>query len=215
MPIIFHRNIVHSVSVAVWKIAETEEFLVKNISLLNSDIEKIQSLSLAKRRLERLACRHALAFLLQTDRVEIRYSITGAPQITQGFVSFAHSGAYAAAAFSHDTPVGLDLEKISDKITRLYPRFMPSVSSPLPKIASISHLPAYIWCAKEAAYKLYARGDIDFVQAITIEAERQRGKITLPSTEILPFSIFHTVVEELMLIVAMGEKSYICCLGLF
>jgi phosphopantetheinyl transferase len=209
MPIIFHRNIDSSVSVAVWRITETEEFLYNNILLLNSDMEKLQSFSLAKRRLERLACRHALAFLLQTDRIEIRYSSIGAPQITQGFVSFAHSGAYAAAAFSCETPVGLDLEKISDRITRLYPRFMPPVSAPLPEVASISHLPTYIWCAKEAACKLYARGDIDFVQAITIEAEQQRGNITLPSKEILPFSVFHTVIEDMMLVVAMEQEQYL------
>jgi phosphopantetheinyl transferase len=202
MPVVFHQNIDSLVSVAVWRITETEEHLFNTISLANSDIEALQALTLPKRRLERLACRHALAFLWQTNRVELSYSAAGAPKSAKGFLSFSHSDIYAVAAFSATTPVGLDLEKISDRTSRLYSRFMPPNSPPLPEIAAIPHLPTYIWCAKEAAYKLYAQGDIDFVQAITIEAEQQRGTVSLPQGGKLPFTIFHAVVEDMMLCVA-------------
>ena len=207
MPIIFHQNINSSVSVAVWRITETEEFLFNTISLTNSDKEALRALALPKRRLERLACRHALAFLMQTDSVELYYSPVGAPQSANGFVSLSHSGIYAAVAFSAKTPVGIDIEQISDRTDRLYARFMSSNSPPLPeKTATTPHLSAYMWCAKEAAYKLYARGDIDFVQAITIEAEQQRGVVALPQGGSLPFAVFHTIVENMMICTAIEQK---------
>jgi phosphopantetheinyl transferase len=202
MPVVFHQNIDPLVSVAVWRITETEEDLFNTILLTNSDMEALRAFTLPKRRLERLACRHALAFLWQTDRVELDYSAIGAPKSAKGFVSLSHSGMYAAAAFSATTPVGLDLEKISDRTARLYDRFMPPNSPPLPEKAAIPHLPTYIWCAKEAAYKLYAQGDIDFVHAITIEPEHQCGTVALPQGGSLPFAVFYAVVEDMMLCVA-------------
>jgi len=53
---------------------------------------------------------------------------------------------------------------------------------------------------------LYAQGDIDFVQAITIEVAQQRGTVTLPQGGSLPFTVFHIVVEEMMLCVAIECK---------
>jgi len=192
--------------VAVWHITETEDALFNTIVLADNDREALKAFALPKRRLERLACRQILAFLLHTDKIELAYSETGAPLLKNGFVSFSHSGKYAAAAFSPTTPIGIDIEKVDDRIDRLYPRFMPLKSPLLSKEKDIPHFSTYIWCAKEAAYKLYAQANLDFVQDITIEAKLQQGNVALPQGGSLSFSIFHYIIENMMLCVTIERR---------
>ena len=94
----------------------------------------------------------------------ISYNIYGAPEITTNkFISISHSHDLTGIVISKKK-VGLDIEKISTKPIKVASKF----------IADKSHIPlsekkaTLIWACKEAIYKWYQKGNINFISDIKI-----------------------------------------------
>ena len=94
----------------------------------------------------------------------ISYNIYGAPEITTNkFISISHSQDLTGIAISKKK-VGLDIEKISTKPIKVASKF----------IADKSHVPlsekkaTLIWACKEAIYKWYQKGNVNFISDIKI-----------------------------------------------
>jgi phosphopantetheinyl transferase len=195
MPLFFQQQINSSVSVAIWHTIETEEFLFRQLTLSPTDTASLQSMPLEKRRRERLGCRQALATLLKTDTLDISYTANGAPSCPQGFISFSHAQDYAAAAFSPNSPVGVDIEIFRSNMEMLFPRFM-AADDPCrdtKRIPTIEEM-HYHWCAKEAAFKLFHQKEIDIVNNIRITPEQAQGTILIDS-QMREFSLFSSQTE--------------------
>ncbi|HNW67877.1 MAG TPA: 4'-phosphopantetheinyl transferase superfamily protein [Bacteroidales bacterium] len=152
MPIILSKNLNSSVSFCVWRISETEEFFYDSLQLLTEDENYIRHLKLPTRRLEKLACRAALASLLHNRYVEVRYNSNGVPQIPDYFVSFAHSHSHVAVAVTQNSPIGIDIEPITERITKLYTKILSQTEIERFDIAQPRQL-HFCWGAKEAMYK--------------------------------------------------------------
>lgn len=151
MPIAFEQRINSSVSLCVWQILETEEFFFEHLNLLPEDESLIRQLKLPVRRLEKLACRLALATLLHRSDVHVSYT-AGAPSIPDCAVSFSHSRSYVAVAINTCGKIGVDIEPVSDRILQLYPKFLQD-SEILQVDTTNPHDLHFYWGAKEAMYK--------------------------------------------------------------
>ncbi len=197
MPLIYKKKINHSTSVAIWKVTEVESFFIENLPLANDDLQAIRSLKLQKRRLEKLGCRMALAQLLPDQNLPITYTKEGLPMIPACHLSFSHAQNFAAAAIS-TLPLGLDVETHHNRIANLYPKFMSEEEQNSCNVLDIKDL-YYFWCAKEAAYKWFAKGGLDFIDHIQVNKNENKviidnkfeKKLFYKELESLSISICH------------------------
>jgi len=184
--IILKKQISQNITVAIWQIAESEEFFFNRLQLLPEDESKIRNISLQQVRLQKLACRAALAELLGTPKIEITYSETGQPQIEGYSISFSHKKNSVAVAVAN-IPVGIDIEELSPRITNLYTRFMCSEEIAECDLQNLQDL-YYYWCAKEAMYKWLTHKNIDFTEDLRVYKKENKGVVC--KTHTLQFSSF-------------------------
>tara|TARA_B100001250_G_scaffold172632_1_gene148618 strand:+ start:8323 stop:8904 length:582 start_codon:yes stop_codon:yes gene_type:complete len=146
-----------SCEIAVWK---TQESLDEMTELSNSiHVSKFKT---EKRKREFLSARILLSKLLPD--VLISYNIHGAPELENDkFISISHSQDLTAIIIGQ-SKVGIDVEKIREKILRVSSKFIPKNTHKL-----ISKEKAtLIWCCKEAVYKWYQKGKVNFIEDIKI-----------------------------------------------
>ncbi|MDL2308018.1 4'-phosphopantetheinyl transferase superfamily protein [Bacteroidales bacterium OttesenSCG-928-B11] len=205
MPVILSENISPDAGFAIWEIIENESDLFQGIRLSPQDKETILSLRLEKRRLERIACRKTLAFLLNVDCVPITYGVSGEPLSPAGNISFSHSAGFAAAALSSTHKIGIDIEKITPKIVKLHHKFI----SPKELETIDAHNPedvTRIWCAKEAVYKLFPGNSIDFIEQIEIHSPfAARLKL---DEKMISIDLHTKKVKDLMGVIATSLKTH-------
>ena len=175
MPLILKTQIQKDISVAVWQIAETEAFFYDFLKLLPEDEWRIKNCKLQKVRLQKLACRAALAELLGDNEIGITYTDSGQPKLKDYYISFSHTKTSVAVALSK-TPVGIDIEELTPRILPLYPRFMSEREIATCDVHHLKDL-YYYWCAKEAMYKWYAKGNLDFIADLFVDKNEKKGII--------------------------------------
>ena len=192
MPFIFKQNIDSCATVGVWKISETETELWEGLLLSEADKKAILSLSLAKRRVERIACRKILALLLSQNEIIIEYGPNGEP-LTNGFyISFSHSAEMVAVAVSKQSLVGIDIEKIQDKIVALHPKFVSEHELTLEERNNKEAI-TRVWTAKEAVYKLFAGAVPDFKAQIFVKSDKADVFLHDKTHSV---KLFHWKIEE-------------------
>jgi phosphopantetheinyl transferase len=196
MPIVLKQQINASVSICIWQILETEAFFIENYQLNTSDLLEIQNIKLESRRLEKWACRAALCALVGSNLVDITYTSNGQPLLDKGFISFSHTKDFALVALS-DHPIGIDIEKITPRILNLKHKFMNPLESIHfdPKNAKDVTL---IWCAKEAIYKWYAQGELDFSEDMIISKDPLKATLK-KEQEIL---LYQMEYQDFMIVIA-------------
>lgn len=166
MPAILKKQLNGSVSICLWQIQETEPFFLQNYIIDKHDINEIQNLKLESRRLEKWACRAALAELTGDKKISISYTSNGQPISPNGFISFSHTKDLVLVALS-DRPVGIDIELCAPRILKLKHKFMNQQEMIIFDPENSKDV-TLIWCAKEAIFKWYAKGDVDFSNDILI-----------------------------------------------
>ena len=158
--------------IAVWHITETAEQLYAMLGthVYDCQLEGIRSES---RRAEWLAVRVLVAELLGTECV-VAYHQTGRPYLSNSscYISISHTKGYAALAYCYDAPIGLDIEHVSPRVSRVAHRFVTSEEAAyIDKCGDHDKLLYQLlgWSAKEALYKFFdvAEG-ADFQTAFNI-----------------------------------------------
>jgi len=171
MALVYLRELDSQTKFAIWKIEETEEFLVNKLQLSNAEQEKLQSLGKGKRTLHWLATRVLLRYLLNTDDyISCPSDSNGKPYLPDYpyAVSLTHSFDYAGVMLSTKGECGMDLEIVKDKVERIKNKFLkPEELEFIAAEHQIEQLYA-CWCAKEAVYKLQGNKGVSFLQDMTI-----------------------------------------------
>ncbi len=155
--------------VLVWQITETEEELSAPIVLETYSKNRISDMKSEIHRRAYLSVRHLLAIAGYKD-ADISYNENGKPSLSDGVeISITHSYEYAAIILGA-TPVGIDIEKQRDKITKIAPKFISDKEFEYLDTDSLDYIKnlTVIWGAKEAVYKLYGQPGVSFKQHIII-----------------------------------------------
>ena len=120
-----------------------------------------------KRRREHLAWRRIVRRELGA-KVHIDYNDVGAPVVdAEGrWISVAHGGESVAVAIA-DCPVGVDIESVTRDFDRVAPRYMTEAEQSL---TTDENWACYVWCAKEAMYKLYGRRGVELRGELRVES---------------------------------------------
>lgn len=169
MPLIEHRTLPTEGEIGLWQITEPEEWFQQQLSL--KEEEEVQ---LAKikgfRRVEWLAARQLVHEMSGRDKRGIFIKDKfGKPHLenAEWYISISHSN-HLSAAIAGPNPVGIDIQKLVAKITRIIPRFMSDIEQESLQTESlIQHAHVY-WGAKEALYKAYGRKELDLCRHIRV-----------------------------------------------
>ncbi|MDQ6845750.1 MAG: 4'-phosphopantetheinyl transferase superfamily protein, partial [Bacteroidota bacterium] len=82
--------------------------------------------------------------------------------------SISHCGDYAAVIVSKEMRVGIDIELIRQKIELIKHKFLNDTEILLLKANDLQQL-TLLWNCKEAVFKWYGKGGLDFKKNIVIE----------------------------------------------
>lgn len=173
MSIFFQHSINGSTSLGIWKIEEHESFFLEKVPLK-------QHVSHPYKRLQHLAGRWLLPFLYEDFPLEeILIADTRKPFLhdEKYHFSISHCANYAAAIASSDSRVGVDIELVSPTIERISGKFLNEQEKEV--LTDWQHLPrlylqllTVMWSAKEAVYKWYGDGEVDFRNHIRMTADK-------------------------------------------
>ncbi|WP_018612145.1 4'-phosphopantetheinyl transferase family protein [Segetibacter koreensis] len=177
MPLFYQKNISPTTKLAIWEIEEQETFFLSKVPLH-------REITHPNKRLQHLAGRYLLPFLFKDfPTKEIEIADTRKPFLPneQYHFSISHCNKFAAAIVSSDCRVGVDVEFTTPRLHKikhkfLHPDELRFVNSQLPgkQIDVLSIL----WSAKEAMYKWYGEGLVDFSEMMrTFPFELQRDGI--------------------------------------
>lgn len=207
MALVYLRELDPDTKFAIWKIEETEDFLVNKLQLDEREQKRLQQLGRGKRTLHWLATRVLLRYLLNTnDYIACPSDENGKPYLPDYpyKISLTHSFEYAGVMLSTKGECGMDLELVKDKVLRIKEKFLkPEELSFISSEYEIEQLYA-CWCAKEAVYKLQGNRGVSFLNDMTIRPFnfKAQGVMTLDLhhvEEVLSFQVYYEKFQDYML----------------
>ena len=173
MPVFFQHQINEGTRLGIWKIEETEEFFKGNVPLH-------REVTHPHKRLQHLAGRFLLQYLFPDFPYQlIEIADTRKPFLPdqQYHFSISHCGDYAAAIVSKNQRVGLDIEIPVEKISRIMYKYLSAKEHELfslipgtdtDQVVMNVEEPTLLWSAKEAVFKWYGNGGVDFRRQIQL-----------------------------------------------
>jgi phosphopantetheinyl transferase len=190
MPIFYQQDIDPSTRLGVWKIEEDESFFSSRVPLR-------QDITHPHKRLQHLAGRWLLQHLFPGFPLDlIRIADTRKPFLEDEAYHFSisHCGQFAAVIASTENRVGVDIELVTDKVGRIAHKFVGERESPIvnregvhspqstvhrqpptegnnlkPQTSNLKPL-TLLWCCKEAVFKWYGKGKVDFREHIHVKS---------------------------------------------
>ncbi|MBA7533795.1 hypothetical protein ES705_26039 [subsurface metagenome] len=171
MPLIFKEKFQGDCLFGIWEIKETYEDLLSEVHLFPGERERLLGFRSGARKIEFLSVRILLKALIGICG-PIVYSDNNKPYLHQSEyrISISHSRTLTSIMLSKTKKVGIDLEYMSHKISKIQHKFINDDEYITPDpLKQKYHL--YIhWCAKEALYKVCDKQDINFKKNLTIES---------------------------------------------
>lgn len=188
MPLFFQDDINRETRLAVWEIKEAEEFFLQ-LAIPQREVLH------PHKRLQHLAGRYLLRHLFPAFPTNlIQIADTRKPFLENEIYHFSisHCGPYAAAIVSAHHRVGIDIEVVTEKATRIRHKFASDEEWALVQQLSEAQLlplgehpsqaallATLIWSCKEAVFKWYGEGEVDFRQHMPlIHCSYHQGVVT-------------------------------------
>jgi 4'-phosphopantetheinyl transferase len=154
----------------VWEITEDFDTLNGMVNLAAVEKTKLNSFKNISRKVEWLSVRALVKTMLGKD-TRILYNSENKPFVRGNThsISITHSNNLTAVIIGKDKRVGIDLEFMSGKISKVADKFMNEKEN----VTSDPEMKKYHlylhWCAKEALYKICDKQDINFRDGLTID----------------------------------------------
>lgn len=159
MPLLFKDAVAYGTTLGVWKKQESREQLEAVFLLSKNEQKQYHTFKNEARKTEWLTTRILLTEMLE-KRVCIQYNDQGRPYINNLAlnISISHSKNYVAIIISKFYNPGVDIEQVSDRVSRIKHKFL--VSKELLWCHSLNQL-TLAWTVKEAIFKTYEK-ELDF-----------------------------------------------------
>lgn len=168
MNLVYKRLFNRSAQVAIFELPKDEAALEHAIRLSQKEQSRLSTITNKEKRIEFIAQRFAIQHHV-TQVGQISHNDLGKPDLgCHGRVSISHSHGYLAFLTSKEHEVGVDLQVLTPKMERIKKRFLSEEEWSRPAVNDLRTLHIY-WCAKEALFKYYALGNVDFRTELHIE----------------------------------------------
>lgn len=210
MPLFYQQDINEHTRLAVWEIAEPESFFLQSV-----DLKK--EITHPHKRLQHLAGRYLLWYLFPDFPAEaIAIADTRKPFLPdeQYHFSISHCGHYAAAIVSKTDRVGIDVELLTPRVEKIKHKFLhPHELAMLKQTAAdtITVL-TLLWSAKEAMFKWWGNGEVDFSEVLRIHElpEKSSGilKTSFVKQETYPLILHYQLFGNLTLVWTGENNEY-------
>lgn len=166
MPLFYQQDINQDTRLAVWEISEDESFFLEKVSLR-------REIAHPHKRLQHLAGRYLLVYLFPDFPAElIEIADTRKPFLPdeQYHFSISHCGNFAAAIVSRTERVGVDVELLTPRVEKIKHKFLHPDELQMVDEATINRIQllTLLWSAKEAMFKWWGSGDVDFSEVLRI-----------------------------------------------
>ena len=165
MPVIY-EHVNDFAKIAIWHIAEEKNYFLEKVPLQ-------REITNPHKQLQHLAGR----YLLQQLYPDFPYHFIEIADTRKPFLpdekyhfSISHCGDYAAVIVSKDHRVGIDVELVTPKVEKVKRKFLSNeeLSNIQHSTFNIQHL-TLLWCCKEAVFKWYGNGGVDFKDHIHLQ----------------------------------------------
>ncbi|HZX63470.1 MAG TPA: 4'-phosphopantetheinyl transferase superfamily protein [Bacteroidales bacterium] len=215
MPLLKMESLGPYTQFGVWKIDEVKEALKEQVQLDPAEEDQYASFKSEVRKKQWLSYRILLKEMLSPDPPFLEYDANGKPRLRNSglFLSISHSGDYSAVITSKTCPVGIDIERLKDRIYRIKDKFLTVKEDQ--KIGETNRLEKlYVaWGAKEALYKIYGRPEVDFQRDIFIESfdylcggkGQCKARMNTPEGP-EKYTIFYERISDYMLVYALKNN---------
>lgn len=192
---------------AIWRIEEPESFFLEKVPLK-------RDVTHPYKRLQHLAGRYLLPLLFPDFPLEeILVADTRKPFLAdeQYHFSISHCGNFAAAIVSSNQRVGIDIELVTPRIEKISHKFLsPEEIHFLQQWQVFDklqlELKTVIWSAKEAMFKWYSVGQVDFREHMQLNGPVKFASnewLSLPflfrKNDLQPLSLHARIFEPLVL----------------
>ena len=155
---VLRKNTGNGGFVVIWKIEESVDELLKCLELRPEDLAQVNSYRLTKRKLEFLTTRCLIKDVIDEEPI-INYLPSGRPILknSEYKISISHTKGYVAVAFSEAEYVGVDIEYPSERVAKIYKRFVSEFEEQfIPDSRKVEYY-SMMWSLKESMYKMYDR----------------------------------------------------------
>lgn len=172
MPICFKKTYKNGTRLAVWEITESYDELIAKSATKTLQMLDFEEIKFKKKAVEFLVSQLLVSEFTALEGIEhsgIYKDEYGKPHLrdSEWQFSLTHTQHFVAVAFHPFLPVGIDLEKPSEKMRKIMSRlFTPEEEKMVgDDIVKMS----WFWSAKEALYKLYGKRKVDFKQHLKLQ----------------------------------------------
>jgi phosphopantetheinyl transferase len=206
MPIVWSQNLAEKGKIAIWEISETDQELYNMLQLDEKEEQHFQTLSKARQK-QWLGSRVLLRTLLQTEEhIELIIDEHRKPFLNNFpfEIAISHANHLAAVIIYEGKKVGVDIEKISERILKIKNKFLSSEE--LNFIAAANELEQLhvCWGVKESLFKLYGKGSLPFIDGIKIAAFEYDKTVEVAANIAIPayqanFNVQYLKYEDFML----------------
>ncbi len=183
MGLYLKKKLENEATIAVWKITETEEELVRLSSTPTDEMEEISYIRSESQRKQRLAVRALLGELFE-EKVYLSHHDNGKPYLENMVtnISITHTEKYVAVILHDEEDVGIDLESLDRDFSAVEKKALSEDEIDDLEDERRNEQLAIYWCAKEAIFKRVSSYGVDFAEQIEIERFRPRGEGELEAT---------------------------------
>ena len=156
--------------ISVWEVTESEDELLKIISIPNEELEELLMIRSESRRREKLAVRALLNTVFE-DKVYLGHHDNGSPFIQNNstHISITHTNNFVAIITHPTEDVGIDIECLERDFSVVEKK---ALSEDEREDLSDKHRNlqlAIYWCAKEAIYKRMSQHGVDFAKQMEVD----------------------------------------------
>ena len=151
MPLIRIDSIGENARLALWKMSERVE------ELPHPNHIDLTAFRLESRLKEKLTTYALIKELTGLDSLELSYASSGKPLLDGFEISISHTIGWAVVVLSQNTPVAVDIEYRSNRVTRITDRFIRADED-----KSSVDIQLINWSAKETMYKLFSEEQLQF-----------------------------------------------------
>lgn len=207
MPLFYQQDINQDTRLAVWEISEAESFFLEKVSLKKEIMHP-------QKRLQHLAGRYLLGYLFPDFPAElIEIADTRKPFLPneQYHFSISHCGNFAAAIVSKTERVGIDVELLTPRVEKIKHKFLHPDELQMVDHANIDRIQllTLLWSAKEAMFKWWARGEVDFSEVLRIYELPDKSEGTLKTSFVkkqnYPLILHYQLFSNLTLVWTKGN----------
>jgi phosphopantetheinyl transferase len=201
MSIFFQQDIDETTKLGIWKIEEEEAFFLQKVV-------PQRNVSHPHKKLQHLAGRYLLKYLYPDFPIElIRIADTRKPFLEDEAYHFSisHCSDFAAVIVSKTGRVGIDIEIITPKVERIMNKFLNEEEKKMldgdheskgnKQFAIKNQQLTLMWCCKEAVYKWWSYGSVDFSEKIRLTPFQIKTSGSLPACFFSPQKSFDLIIH--------------------